>query len=115
MMVNNRGLIIHKTKHKKGRRHGYNICRIKENHGNPNQVVNVFDLGYLVVEKELPEQKSSVSNRKRRNQEELSQEEKSTNQTHSRKRMVIGYTIICRMKKYRIIIEDVFKTRLRKV
>jgi hypothetical protein len=29
MMVNNRGLIIHNTNHKKGRRHDYNICRIK--------------------------------------------------------------------------------------
>jgi hypothetical protein len=74
----------------------------------------VFDLGYLVVERDFPEQKSSLPNKKKRNQEELSQEEKDYNQTHSRKRIVIEHTNICRMKKYRIIIEDVFRNRLRK-
>ena len=63
-MVNNHGLIIHKTKHKKGKRHDYNIY--KKNHlETPKQVVNVFDLGYLGVEKDFPEQKSYLPNRKR--------------------------------------------------
>ena len=53
-MVNNHGIIIHKTHHKKGRRHDYDIY--KENHpAIPKQVVNVFDLGYLGVEKDFPE------------------------------------------------------------
>ena len=56
-MVNNRGIIIHKTNHKKGRRHDYDIY--KENHPLiPKQVVNVFDLGYLGIEKDFPEQLS---------------------------------------------------------
>ncbi len=58
LVVNNQAdLIIHKSNHKKGKRHDYifkNITRIilllqKE-------VVNVFDLGYLGVEKDFPEQ-----------------------------------------------------------
>jgi hypothetical protein len=55
-MVNNHGFIIHKTAHKKGRRrHDYDIY--KENHPlTPKQVVNVFDLGYLGVENDFPEQ-----------------------------------------------------------
>jgi hypothetical protein len=57
LMVNNRsGFIIHKTvKKKKGHRHDYNIY--KNNHPvTPKQVVNVFDLGYLGVEKDFPKQ-----------------------------------------------------------
>lgn len=111
IMVNNQGVIIHKTGHKRGKSHDYDIY--KKNHPvTPKQVVNVFDLGYLGVEKDFPDQKSSIPNRKKRNQKELTREEKEHNQYHSRKRMVIEHTI-CRMKKYRIV-SDVFRNRLRK-
>ena len=76
-MVNNRGFIIHKTNHKKGRRHDYDIY--KENRpATPKQVVNVVDLGYLGIEKDFPEQLSSTPNRKKRNQE-LSDDHKNYN------------------------------------
>ena len=85
----------------------------KENHPiTPQKVVNVFDLGYLGVEKDFPEQKSALPYRKKRNQQELSQEEKEYNKNHSRKRIVVEHTI-CRLKKYRIM-SDVFRNRLRK-
>jgi hypothetical protein len=110
LMVNNQGIIIHKTDHKKGRRHDYDIY--KRNHPvTPKKVVNVFDLGYLGVEKDFSEQLSSMSNRKKRNLD-LSQEEKEYNKNHSRKRIVIEHTI-CNLKKYRIF-ADVFRNRLRK-
>ncbi len=109
-MVNNHGYIIHKTKHKKGRRHDYNIY--KDNRPvTPNQVVNVVDLGYLGVEKDYPEQLSALPYKKKKNQE-LSQEEKDYNKIHSKKRIVIEHTI-CRLKKYRIM-KEVFRNRLRK-
>ncbi len=108
LMVNNQGLITHKTKHKKGHRHDYAIY--KKNHPvTPKQVVSVFDLGYLGVEKD--EQISSIPNRKMRDQE-LTQEEKGYNQNHSRKRIVIEHAI-CRMKKYRIM-GDIFRNSLKK-
>ena len=111
LMVNNQGIIIHKTGHKKGKRHDYNIY--KNNHPvTPKQVVSVFDLGYLGVEKDFPDQKSSLPNKKKRNQE-LSQEEKEYNQNHSKKRIVIKYTI-CRMKKHRIM-GYIFRNSLEKV
>jgi hypothetical protein len=48
-MVNNEGLILHKTGHKSGRKHDYDIY--KHNHPiTPVQVENVFDLGYTVVQ-----------------------------------------------------------------
>ena len=110
IMVNNCGIIIHKTKHKKGKRHDYDIY--KKNHpATPKQVVNVFDLGYLGVGKDYPEQLSSLPYKKKKNQES-SQEEKERNKSHSRKRIVIEHTI-CRMKKYRIM-GDIFRNRLRK-
>ncbi len=110
LVVNNHGLIIHKTNHKKGRRHDYDIYK-KNRPVTPKQVVNVFDLGYLGVGKDFPDLQSSMPNRKKRKQD-LSQEEKGYNQNHSRERMVIEHTI-CRMKKYRIM-SDVFRNSLKK-
>ena len=68
---------------------------------NPKKVVNIFDLGYLGVEKDFPEQQSCIPIRKKRNIE-LSQEEKEYNKNHSKERIVIEH-IICRLKKYRIL------------
>jgi hypothetical protein len=110
LMVNNQGIIIHKTDHKKGRRHDYDIY--KRNHPvTPKKVVNVFDLGYLGVEKDFSEQLSSIPKRKKRNLD-LSQEEKEYNKNHYKKRIVIEHTI-CKLKKYRIF-ADLFRNRLRK-
>ena len=110
LMVNNRGFIIHKSSKKKGKRHDYDIY--KENHpATPKQVVNVFDLGYLGVEKDFPEQISSLPNRKKRNKK-LSKEEKEHNKSHSKKRIVIEHAI-CKLKKYRIL-ADVFRNKLRR-
>jgi hypothetical protein len=56
-VVNDHGIIIHKTGDKKGRRHDYDIY--KKNHpATPKEVTNVFDLGYLGVEKDFPYQLS---------------------------------------------------------
>ena len=110
LMVNNQGIIIHKTGHRIGKMHDYDIH--KKNHPiTPKQVVSVFDPGYLGVERDYPEQLSSLPNKKKKNQG-LYAEEKECNKSHSKKRIVIEHTI-CRMKKYRITIEDVFRNRLR--
>ncbi len=112
IVVNNhRGYIIHKLDHKKGRMHDYNVYK-KNHHVTPKDVVNVYDLGYLGVEKDFPEQISSLPYKKKRNLD-LSAEEKEYNNNHSKKRIVIEHTIICRLKKYRIM-SDIFRNRLRK-
>ncbi len=113
LMVNKDGYIIHKTaNHKKGRRHDYSIY--KKNHpATPNQVVNVIDLGYLGIDGDFPEQLSALPCKKKKNQDELSEEEeKEYNKLHSKKRIVIEHTI-CRLKKYRIQ-SNIFRNRLRK-
>ena len=45
-MVNSEGLILHKTEHKKGRKHDYDIFKNKHPI-TPLRVENVFDLGYI--------------------------------------------------------------------
>ncbi len=110
IIVNNKGIIIHKLGHKKGRIHDYDIH--KKNHSvTPKEVVNIYDLVYLGVEKDFPEQLSAPPYRKRKNKE-LSAEEKEHNKSHSIKRIVIEHTIY-RLKKYKIM-SDVFRNRLRK-
>ncbi|HXT85345.1 MAG TPA: transposase family protein [Verrucomicrobiae bacterium] len=110
-MVNNRGYILHKVAHKNGKRHDYNIY--KENHPTviPKQVVNVVDLGYHEMEKDLPEQLSVLPFKKKINLP-LSQEEKDYNIIHSKMRIVVEHTI-SRLKKYRILAE-IFRNKLRK-
>jgi hypothetical protein len=56
--------------------------------------------------------KQSLQNRKKRNQQELSEDEKEYNKSHSNGRRVIEHTIICRLKKYRIL-ADIFRNRLK--
>jgi len=112
-MVNHRSIIIHKTGHKKGRR-GIDYDIYKDNHPfTPKQVVNIFDLRYLVgVEKDFPRQTSSIPKRKKRKSIGLSQEEINFNYEHSKKRIVIEH-VISGLKKYRIL-SDVFRNRLEK-
>ncbi len=76
------------------------------------QVLNVIDLGYLGVEKDFPEQLSALLHKKKRNQEELPQEEKEYNKIHSKKRIIVEHTI-SRLKKYRIM-SEIFRNKLRK-
>ncbi len=110
IMVNNRGYILHKATHKKGRRHDYDVY--KNNHPvTPKQVVNVIDIGYLGVETDFPEQLSALPYKKKRNQF-LSDDEKEYNKIHSKKRIIVEHTI-SRLKKYRIM-NDIFRNKLRK-
>ncbi len=95
---------------KKGRKHDYDVY--KKNHPViPKEVVNVVDLEYLGIEKDFPKQLSALPYKKKRNQC-LSQEEKDYNTIHSKKRIIVEYTIR-RLKKYRIL-ADVFRNKLRR-
>jgi hypothetical protein len=71
----------------------------------------MLDLGFLGVEKDFPEQRSSLPIKKEKDHE-LTQVQKEYNRNHSAKRIVIEHAI-CRIKKYRIM-NDVFRNRLRK-
>jgi hypothetical protein len=109
--TNQKGLIIYKTKRRqRGRKHDYKVY--KKNHPKlPKDVLSMFDLGFLGVEKDFPEQLSSLPIKKEKNYE-LTEVQKEYNENHSAKRIVIEHAI-CRIKKYRIM-NDVFRNRLRK-
>jgi len=106
--VNEDSIILYKSKHKQiGKKHDYNIY--KKNYPKlPKDVMSMFDLGFLGVEKDFPEQKSSMPIKKEKNCE-LSSQQKEYNRNHSRKRIVIEHAI-CRLKKYRIM-SNVFRNR----
>ncbi|MER5174586.1 MAG: transposase family protein [Candidatus Nitrosocosmicus sp.] len=103
-------LIIHKANHKKGcSRHDYDIY--KKNHPTtPKQVVNMFDLGYLLVGRTF-KNKYHFYHIKRKGIGRSSIEEKEYNKSHSKKRIVIEHTS-CMIKKYRMM-SDVFRNKLR--
>ncbi len=109
--ANQKGLIIYKTKRRqRGSKHDYKVY--KKNHPDlPKDVLSMYDLGFLGVEKDFTEQLSSLPIKKEKGCE-LTAEEKEYNRNHSAKRIVIEHTI-CRLKKYRIM-NDVFRNRLRK-
>jgi hypothetical protein len=111
-MINNEKIILYKTKHKQvGRRHDYKIYN-KNRPDTPKDVESIVDLGFLGVEKDYPEQISSLPIKKKKGNQDLTIEEKEYNRIHSKKRIVIEHAI-CRLKKYRIM-SEVFRNKLRK-
>jgi hypothetical protein len=85
-MVNNRGYILHKANHKKGKRHDYHIYRNNHSVTAP-KVVSVLGLGNLGVKKDFSEQLLALPYKRNRNQD-LSQGELENNKIHSKKRIV---------------------------
>jgi hypothetical protein len=59
LMVNNQVIVIHKLRYKKGRMHDYDIYK-RNNPVTPKDVVNVFDLGYLLQKRTFQNKKSSI-------------------------------------------------------
>ena len=110
-MVNNQGLILHKTRHEKGKKHDYGVY--KHRHPvTPSQVESVVvNLGYLGIQKDFPTVKSVLPYRKKR-KSELSMEERRYNKKHAKLRIVVEHTI-CRIKKFGII-GSKFRNRLRR-
>src|SRR6476646_4846283 len=99
-MINSEGLKIHKTKHKKGRKHDYDIY--KNNHSITTiQVENVFDRGYMRVQNDYHTVKSVLPFRKKMNND-LSNEEKIYNKKQSQLRIIAEHAI-CRIKKFGIM------------
>ncbi len=96
LMVNSEGLILHKTGHRSGRKHDYDIY--KHNHSiTPSQVENIVDLGYLGIEKDFPTVKSVLRIKKKKGTL-LSCDERTYNKNHSRLRIIVEHTI-CKNQK----------------
>ena len=101
-MVNGEGtILLHKTRHDRGRIHDYEIFKNKHPI-TPLQVENVLDLGYLGVQNDFPTVKSVLPFRKKRKKGELPDEEKRHNRKHSKLRVIVEHTV-SRIKKFGIM------------
>jgi hypothetical protein len=93
-------LILHKTRHDRGRIHDYEIFKNKHP-TTPLQVENILDLGYLGVKDDFPTVKYVLSFKKKK-KTELSDEEKKYNRKHSKLRVTVEHAI-SRIKKFGIM------------
>jgi hypothetical protein len=106
--INLNGEIIHKPPHSPGRRNDYAILKIK--HPILSEELMVFyDLGYLGVEKDFPEQ-ISILPYKRKKGKELTIPQKEWNKLQSKIRIKVEHAI-SRIKKFRINAET-FRNKL---
>ena len=114
-MVNESIPIVHKLGHKKGKIHDYDIYNKDIPVTSKKEVVNVFDLGYLLVQKLTFQSKyHHYHTVEEKPTKEFFQEGKKSehNQSHSRIRIVIERAI-CRFKKFsKILAADVFINKL---
>lgn len=119
LTVNSNGLVIHKTRHARGRRHDYSI--FKQSHPDlPKGVIPGVDLGYDGIQNDYPELNSMVPFKKRspgRGHEgekarKLTLGQKKYNKELSKARVIVEHTI-SRVKKFNIFGEE-FRNRLRR-
>ena len=106
--INLDGIIIHKSTHSPGSHHDYKIYKSK--HPSFSEDIMVFyDLGYMGVEKDFPNQISVLPYKKKRGKE-LTISQKEWNKIQSRIRINVEH-IIAQIKKFRIN-REVFRNKL---
>ena len=106
--INLNGEIIHKSTHCPGSYHDYKIYKSK--HPTLSEELLIFyDLGYLGVEKDFPDQISIIPYKKKKG-EELNDSQKEWNKAQSKIRIKVEH-IIAQIKKFRIN-SDTFRNRL---
>ena len=106
--ANQNGQIVHKPPHSPGRRNDYAILKIKHP-ALPGELAVFYDLGYLGVEKDFPEQ-ASVLPYKKEPGRELTMHQKEWNRLQRSVRIKVEH-VISRIKKFRIS-SDTFRNRL---
>ena len=106
--INLKGEIIHKPPHSPGRRNDYAILKIKHP-GLSEELMIFYDLGYLGVEKDFPEQISILPYKKKKGKE-LTISQKEWNKLQTKIRIKVEHTI-SRIKKFRINAET-FRNKL---
>jgi len=116
--VNKDGLIVHKTRHGRGRTHDYALFKHSHPHL-PDAVCLGVDLGYDGIKTDYPELRCEVPFKRRSpgrgkrgvKAKELSADQKSFNKRLSKERVVVEHTF-SRVKKFRIWAEE-FRNRLK--
>jgi len=100
ILVNKKGLIIHKTGHDKGRKHDYDIFK-KKHPDIPNEVEVGGDSGYQGIKDDFPEMKSMIPRKKQKGKERR-KEDRRFNKKFSKERAIVENTI-GKMKKFGIL------------
>jgi len=100
IMVNKKGLILHKTKHRKGKQHDYDLFK-KTGPPTPPKVEIGVDLGYFGIEKDYPDLNVKIPVKKPKGKE-LTHKEKRYNKKQRKARVIVEHTI-SRMKKFQIM------------
>ena len=101
IMVNKKGVILHKTKHRNGKKHDYHMFKEKGPPPIPPDVEIGVDLGYLGIEKDYPDMNVKIPVKKPKGKE-LTKRQKRQNKKLRKERVIVEHTI-SRMKKYRIM------------
>lgn len=108
VLVNRKGLIIHKTGHDKGRKHDYDIFK-KKHPDIPKDVEVGGDSGYQGIKDDFPEMKSRIP-RKKQKGKARTKEDMKFNRKLSKERVIVENTI-GKMKKFGILGGE-FRNRL---
>jgi hypothetical protein len=109
IMVNKKGLILHKTKHKNGKKHDYDLFKKTGPPPLPPEVELGVDLGYFGIKKDYPELNVNIPVKKPKGKE-LTKQEKRYNKKQRKERVIVEHTI-GRMKKFQIMGQE-FRNRL---
>ena len=109
LIVNNNGLIIHKSDYHRGREHDYTVWK-KTDPFIPEDVEVGMDLGYQGMKDDFPNLKSHLPIKKPRGRR-LSEEARRHNKKLGKERIIVEH-VISRIKKFRIIGQE-FRNRLK--
>lgn len=103
VMVNQKGLILHASRHVKGSKHDLQLYR--EQHPKiPPNVEAGMDLGYYGIAKDFPDLKVKLPEKKKKGGI-LTPKQKRNNKRHSKHRVIVENTL-CKIKKFSIIGEE---------
>lgn len=109
IMVNKRGIILHKGKYFKGRQHDYDYFKKKGPPLVPSDIEVGMDLGFQGVKNDFPDLNSKIPIKKKKGKE-LLKKDKRANKKHSKERVVVEHSF-AKMKKYRVMGNE-FRNRL---
>ena len=109
IMVNKKGVIVHKTKHRNGKKHDYDVFKKTGPPPIPPEVKVGVDLGYYGIEKDYPYLNVHIPVKKPKGKE-LTKQEKRYNKKQRKARVIVEHTI-GRMKKFQIMGQE-FRNRL---
>lgn len=111
IMVNKKGMILHKMKHRNGKQHDYDMFKKTGPPDIPPDVEVGVDRGFQGIEKDYPHLKVKIPVKKKKKQD-LSRKDKRYNKKLNRERVVVEHTI-SKMKKFNIMGQE-YRNRLKR-